>query len=80
LSRPIYGTRTAHEAAVVRVVLRAVHDGLKPDEIADRLNLKAIPSPGGVKWRGYAVRRILRDDRLRQTNGSKTHRTNGDRP
>jgi hypothetical protein len=71
-----YGTRTAQEAAVVRAVLRAVQNGLPADEIADRLNQKGIPSPGGAKWRGYAVRRILRRQQL---NGD-LHRTNGDHP
>jgi hypothetical protein len=63
---PIFGTRSKREAAIVRAIFSAARRGLSAEEIAARLNRRGIPSPGGVEWRGRAVRRLLLDHRLRQ--------------
>jgi chromosome segregation and condensation protein ScpB len=66
----MYGTRSNHEAAVVGAIFAASERGLSAEEIAGVLNARGIPSPGGMEWKGRAVRRLLLDHRLReQING-----------
>lgn len=52
---------SAAEALVVKRIYDSVEKGLSLKLIADSLNEGAIPSPGGSRWTGGAVRRIARN-------------------